>query len=79
MEQSIELAWPEEPREGGEEGRKGERPCLSAVGAQGPCRSVCCMFFCVCFGEGGTVLVLGWAMAQGSGSRILKGGCPLLL
>lgn len=36
MEQSIELAWPEEPREGGEEGRKGERPCLSAVGAQGP-------------------------------------------
>lgn len=36
MEQSIELAWPGGPREGGEEGRKGERPCLSAVGTQEP-------------------------------------------
>ena len=33
----------------------------------------------VCVGGGGNVLVLGWALAQGSGSCILKGGCPLLL
>lgn len=65
----------------GKEGRKEGRekgPVLVPWVHKGP-EGQCVACFSVCLGEGGNVLVLGWAMAQGSGSRILKGGCPLLL